>query len=104
MVRYFKISFSTNDIKPGGGGQAEELRKSGVSVVTNSMGQKQGLVNINTASVQELTTLTGIGESRALAIIAYREENGLFQSIDGIKKVTGIKEGLFEKIKNQITV
>ena len=84
--------------------EAEELRKSGVSVVANSTGQKQGLVNINTASVQELTTLTGIGESRALAIIAYREENGLFQSIDGIKKVTGIKEGLFEKIKNQITV
>ena len=62
------------------------------------------LVNINTATVQELTTLTGIGESRALAIIAYREEHGFFQSIDGIKKVTGIKDGLFEKIKNQITI
>ena len=68
------------------------------------IGYKKGLVNINTATVQELTTLTGIGESRALAIIAYREENGLFQSIDGIKKVAGIKDGLFEKIKNQITI
>lgn len=84
--------------------EAEELKERGVSVAAGNTTQKQGLVNINTASVQELTTLTGIGESRALAIIAYREENGLFQNIDGIKKVTGIKEGLFEKIKNQITV
>lgn len=84
--------------------ETKELKASGVSVVTGNAAQKQKLVNINTASVQELTTLTGIGESRALAIIAYREENGLFQNIDGIKKVAGIKEGLFEKIKNQITV
>lgn len=83
--------------------EAQELKKSGV-LAAGSVEQKQGLVNINTASVQELTTLTGIGESRALAIIAYREEHGLFQSVDGIKKVTGIKEGLFEKIKSQITV
>lgn len=73
-------------------------------MTTGNIGKQQGLININTATVQELTTLTGIGESRALAIIAYREENGLFQSIDGIKKVAGIKEGLFEKIKNQITI
>lgn len=84
--------------------ETKELKASGVSVVTGNAAKKQNLVNINTASVQELTTLTGIGESRALAIIAYREENGLFQNIDGIKKVAGIKEGLFEKIKNQITV
>lgn len=84
--------------------EAKELKERGVSVAAGNTTQKQGLVNINTATVQELTTLTGIGESRALAIIAYREENGLFQNIDGIKKVTGIKEGLFEKIKNQITV
>ncbi len=66
--------------------------------------QKAGLVNINTAGVEELTTITGIGESRALAIIEYREQYGLFESIEGIKKVSGIKDGLFEKIKNQITV
>lgn len=84
--------------------EAEELRKNTVAVITSNMDYKNGLVNINTATVQELTTLTGIGESRALAIIAYREKNGLFQSIDGIKKVAGIKEGLFERIKNQITI
>ena len=84
--------------------EAEERRKSGMAVAPTNTDKKQGLVNINTATVQELTTLTGIGESRALAIIAYREEKGLFQSIDGIKKVAGIKEGLFERIKNQITI
>ena len=84
--------------------EAEERRKSGMAVAPTNTDKKQGLVNINTATVQELTTLTGIGESRALAIIAYREEKGLFQSIDGIKKVAGIKEGLFKRIKNQITI
>lgn len=62
------------------------------------------MVNINTASVSELTTVTGIGESRAQAIIAYREANGGFQTIEDIKKVDGIKDGLFAKIKDKITV
>lgn len=84
--------------------EVNEQSKRGATISTGDIGQQHGLVNINTATVQELTSLTGIGESRALAIIAYREENGLFKSIDGIKKVAGIKEGLFEKIKNKITV
>lgn len=63
-----------------------------------------GLVNINTASVSELTTVSGIGESRAQAIIAYREKNGGFRCIEDIKKVEGIKDGLFSKIKDKITV
>ena len=65
--------------------------------------QKSNLVNINTATVAELTTVSGIGESRALAIIAYREKNGNFCSIEDIKKVDGIKDGLFSKIKDKIT-
>lgn len=65
--------------------------------------QKSDLVNINTATVAELTTVSGIGESRALAIIAYREKNGKFGSIEEIKKVDGIKDGLFSKIKDKIT-
>ena len=62
------------------------------------------MVNINTASVTELTQLSGIGEARALAIIAYREEKGAFQSIEQIKNVSGIKDALYEKIKDYITV
>lgn len=65
--------------------------------------QKSNLVNINTATVAELTTVSGIGESRAQAIVAYREKNGSFGSIEEIKKVDGIKEGLFSKIKDKIT-
>lgn len=66
--------------------------------------QDSGLVNINTASVTELTTVSGIGESRAQAIVDYREKHGRFGSIDDIKKVDGIKDGLFSKIKDKITI
>lgn len=67
-------------------------------------GADNGLVNINTASVSELTGVSGIGESRAQAIIDYREKNGAFKSVEEIKKVDGIKDGLFAKIKDYITV
>lgn len=63
-----------------------------------------GLVNINTASKEELCTLSGIGTSRAESIISYREEQGGFQSIEEIKNVTGIKDGLYEKIKDSIKI
>jgi competence protein ComEA len=66
--------------------------------------EQSGLVNINTADISELTALSGIGESRAKAIIDYREKNGAFSSIEDIKNVDGIKDGLFAKIKDQITV
>lgn len=66
--------------------------------------QDSGLVNINTATVTELTTVSGIGAGRAQAIVDYREKNGSFGSIDEIKKVDGIKDGLFSKIKDKITI
>lgn len=62
------------------------------------------LVNINTADSAQLMTLSGIGQTRAEAIIAYRESNGNFRKIEDIMKVSGIKEGAFNKIKDQITV
>lgn len=62
------------------------------------------MVNINTASREELMTLPGIGESKADSIISYRNENGRFNSIEDIMKISGIKEGAFEKIKSYITV
>ena len=61
-------------------------------------------VNINTADETELGTLTGIGQSRAKSIIAYREENGNFRTVEDIMKVSGIKQGSYDKIKEQITV
>ena len=54
--------------------------------------QDSGLVNINTATATELTTVSGIGASRAQAIVDYREKNGRFGSIDDIKKVDGSKD------------
>lgn len=67
-------------------------------------GTDNGKVNINTASEEELTTLTGIGDTRAKSIVEYRETNGGFQTIEDLMKVDGIKEGVFEKIKDSITV
>ena len=62
------------------------------------------LVNINTASVVELMSLDGIGETKAKAIIEYRDTSGGFKSIEDIKNVSGIGESTYENIKNNITV
>ena len=82
---------------------------SGISVNGNGgnsgsigTGNSGGLVNINSASKEELMTLPGIGESKADKIIAYREENGRFNSPEGIMEISGIKDGLYNKIKDKI--
>lgn len=66
--------------------------------------QQDNRININTADKAQLTMLTGIGATRAQAIIAYREENGPFAAIEDIMNVQGIKEGTFAKIKDEIVV
>ena len=70
----------------------------------DSGGVQSVMININTASEAELMTLPGIGQSREKDIINYRVKNGLFESIDDIMKVSGIKEAAFEKIKDLIKV
>lgn len=63
-----------------------------------------GLVNLNTATKEELMTLKGIGEAKAEDIIRYREKSGGFKKIEDIMKISGIKEAGFQKIKDSITV
>ncbi len=65
---------------------------------------ESGKVNINTAGVEELCTLSGIGEARAKVIISYRDSNGPFGSIEDIMNVSGIKQASFDRIKNDICV
>ncbi|MBO4457262.1 MAG: helix-hairpin-helix domain-containing protein [Butyrivibrio sp.] len=73
-----------------------------LNVDTNS--KDSGLININTASEDELKTLPGIGDSISARIVKYRQENGSFKSVEDIKKISGIKDKLFSKIKEYITV
>lgn len=61
-------------------------------------------VNLNTATEQELQTLPGIGAAKARAIVQYRSEKGPFKTVEDIKQVKGIGEGIFGKLKDQITV
>ncbi|MBE5882109.1 MAG: ComEA family DNA-binding protein [Lachnospiraceae bacterium] len=67
-------------------------------------GSSDGRVNINTADLEQLCTIPGIGQTRAQSIITYREQNGAFGCVEDIMKVSGIKDGLFEKIKDKIKV
>ena len=64
---------------------------------------KSTLVNINTATIEELQTIDGIGETKAKSIINYRNDIGKFNSIEDIKNVSGIGDSLFNKIKDKIT-
>ncbi len=66
--------------------------------------KESGIININTAELEALCTLPGIGESRARDIIMFREKNGPFEHIEDIMKVSGIKTNGFEKIKDKIAV
>lgn len=78
--------------------KAEEKRRAEQAAAS---GQSQ--VNINVASASDFMTLPGIGESRANDIVAYRQENGDFQDVSEIMNVAGIKEGIYNRIKDKIT-
>lgn len=87
--------------------QAEVDDGSYLEIVTPDLektGEGQAVVNINTATLEELTTLPGIGEMTARAILSYREEHGLFKTVEDIMHVAGIKEARFAQIKDLIKV
>ena len=85
-------------------GQMNGSAGTGQNTEMTAQVQQDNRININTADEAQLTTLTGIGATRAQAIIAYREENGPFATIEDIMNVQGIKEGTFAKIKDEIVV
>lgn len=78
----------------------EEVQEQKLAEAVASM----GLVNINTADALQLMTLPGIGEAKAQDIIDYREENGEFQTKEDLQKVPGIKENMYAKLSDKITI
>lgn len=70
----------------------------------NASLQSNGLINLNTATIEQLMTLPGIGEARAADILSYRTKIGQFTDIEELMNVSGIGESRFEKIKDKITV
>lgn len=79
-------------------------QSSSVGNYDSSASAQPGIININTASVSELTSLPGIGEAKAKAIIKYREDNGAFKDISDVKKVPGIGDAIFSGIQDLICV
>ena len=71
---------------------------------SNDKGGKSKKINLNSASKEELMKLAGVGESKAEAIITYRREKGSFSRVDDLMKISGIKKGVFDKIKDLISV
>lgn len=84
--------------------QYKKIKQGSIQSEEEMSPSKDGAININRATAEELTNLAGIGDSKANAIVKYRQKNGSFSSIEEIKNVTGIGDATFENIKEQITV
>ena len=91
------ISFPTEE-------EAAERKKYDTDDPSSAKQEADGRVNINTADAGQLQQLPGIGQTRAEAIVAYRDEHGAFSKAEDIMKVSGIKDALFEKMRDDITV
>ena len=96
---------NTEKIQSNKQSKTTEKSQNTTSISTNTTGKNQNTkVNINTATQTELETLPGIGPSIASKIVSYRKENGKFKSIEELKKVNGIGESKYKKIKELIKV
>lgn len=82
----------------------EEVKDRPIEEETKGQTYESNKVNINTATIAELMSLPGIGETKAKAILAYRQEHGEFSSLEELKQVEGIKEAVFTKIKAYIEI
>lgn len=79
-------------------------KEESVAWTVQQQAESEGLVNLNTAGVEALCTLPGIGEAKAKAIVAYREANGAFERVEDIMQVSGIKESAYNQIKDLVVV
>lgn len=86
--------------------EAKERQERGLDVSSEQSehASTSGKINLNTASLEQLMEIPGIGESKARAILNYRETNGGFSSIEEVMNIEGIKEGVFSKMKEYIVV
>lgn len=85
-------------------GQMVYVPKQGEAAQFSEAQSDDGKVNLNTATVEQLMTLSGIGRAKAESIVAWRGKNGSFTRIEDLMEIEGIKEGVFSKIKDSIKV
>ena len=85
------------------GGVTEENSGKGSSTNTSVSNSKQGTININTATLEELQTIKGIGKKKAEAILQYRKEHGAFRTKEDLLQVKGIGKKALEAIESQVT-
>ena len=85
------------------GGVAEGNSEKGNSTNTSVSNSKQGTININTATLEELQTIKGIGKKKAEAILQYRKEHGAFRTKEDLLQVKGIGKKALEAIESQVT-
>ncbi len=85
-------------------GQHVRIPAKEISLMSQSISAEGDLININTADINELATLKGIGSAMAQRIIDYREQNGGFKSVDELKNVRGIGDKKFDTLKDKVTI
>ncbi len=95
---------SLNQAEKISDGQKIVIKTRDEAAMEAAISADDGKVNINTADAKTLMTLPGIGESKANSIIKYRESKGSFNSIEDIKNISGIKDGVYNKIADSIKV
>ena len=97
-------TISINDVPSAPLYSSDVSTASSSAATRTAKNSSSGLININTATASQLTALNGIGESKAAAIVEYREQHGDFGSVDDLLNVPGIGEKILEGLRDQVTV